>query len=407
MSPDIPALCCYLLILLVSIVVARGTVNSLLPNSPSRWGFADTWLLFAAHVAIPIVMFWGLDYTGALHDTSLFAALLVGFGYREIITGGVNSITMPAETGRFWQPFEKWVNAVAERLAVQVASRRARIEDWMHGEIASHADNLQKLLVLVLQYAGSKEALLKRVDDLRAEKAPAQIPAKDFAADQKRREARELLRELQAQQPDMYGVLLLDRGILTQRDYYLYVQDRSLKVWPYVGAVLVVLGLAVGLTGFYTSEKAQVWYNATRFTKANATTADRFRSQRFLMRRLTPPAGSALAPEARAAVERLTARLAYKDLPTQTVIDVLGLLVDNRSRSLDDVSIPGLITSLHTQNPDTRARIVQALLDLHDLEYPETKLAAGLEEWKTTEKEPPVETNVRAAQWDAWWRSVK
>jgi len=406
-SLDIPAHCCYLLILLLGMVVARGTVNALLPSSPSRWGFVDTWALFGAHVLVPLLMFWVLDYSGALNDTSLFAAVLVGIGYREIISGGVNSITMPADTARLWQPFEKWVATVTARLAVQTAARRALIEDRLQGQIAADAPRLQLLTVLALDYAGNRTELLTRLDGIEKEARPSQVPEEAFTADRKRRAARELLRELQAQKPDSYGELLRDRGIVTRGDYYVYILDRHLKVFPFVGAAIVGAGLVVGLCWFYTSESAQIRYHDSRFVKVNATNADRFRSRTFLAERLSPPAGSPLAPLARASVERLIGRLGFKDLPTGIADEILRLVVNARNPSVNAVSVPGLIGNLRTDNPDVRGRIAQALLDLHDLDYSKTPLVDGLREWRTSGKEPVLETNTRVAQWESWWRSVK
>src|SRR2546425_1150397 len=103
-SPDLPAWLCYLLVLSVGMLVARENVNRLLASYPGHWSFGNTWALFWARAAIPVVLFWFLDYTAALRDTALFAALAVAIGYRQIFAGGIQGIAMPGQTPRLWQP---------------------------------------------------------------------------------------------------------------------------------------------------------------------------------------------------------------------------------------------------------------------------------------------------------------
>jgi len=116
LSPDLPAYLCYGIVLALGVLVARATVNSLLAAQLSRWGDPNTWALFAAHTALPVVLFWFLDYTSALSDSSLFGALVVAFGYKQIFAGGVQGITMSRQTPRLWQPFEAWVSQIKESI---------------------------------------------------------------------------------------------------------------------------------------------------------------------------------------------------------------------------------------------------------------------------------------------------
>src|SRR5688572_28177301 len=116
-SPDMPSLWCYLIVLTVGMIVAASSINELLKDITERWGFLETWLLFAANTAVPVLLFWFLDYTNALRDTSLFAALVVAFGYQQIFKGGVQGILTPGQSSRVWQPFEAWVNKTSARIA--------------------------------------------------------------------------------------------------------------------------------------------------------------------------------------------------------------------------------------------------------------------------------------------------
>jgi hypothetical protein len=71
-SPDVPAYVSYLIVIVFGAFVARARVSSLLQAYEDRWAFVGTWLVFFAYVVIPIALFWFLDYTDAIHDTSIF-----------------------------------------------------------------------------------------------------------------------------------------------------------------------------------------------------------------------------------------------------------------------------------------------------------------------------------------------
>lgn len=70
----------------------------------------NTWLLFFAYTFLPVALFWFLDRSNAIHDTSLFAAVLIGFGYRQILSGELTSIRPAGDISKFWQPFAAWAD---------------------------------------------------------------------------------------------------------------------------------------------------------------------------------------------------------------------------------------------------------------------------------------------------------
>ncbi|MBI2901787.1 MAG: hypothetical protein HYY17_16500 [Planctomycetes bacterium] len=67
------------------------------------------------YVLVPLFLFWFLDYTAVIRDTSLFAALIVALGYRQIFSAGVQGILMSGETAKLWVPIQKWADRLAER----------------------------------------------------------------------------------------------------------------------------------------------------------------------------------------------------------------------------------------------------------------------------------------------------
>ena len=88
-SPDIDASLCYLVVLFFGLlsgwreVIAQPNVR----DTFVIWGRPVTWLLFFIMAVSPALMFWMLDRVGALHDTSLIAAAIVGIAYTQIVQG--------------------------------------------------------------------------------------------------------------------------------------------------------------------------------------------------------------------------------------------------------------------------------------------------------------------------------
>ncbi|HEY9155949.1 MAG TPA: hypothetical protein VIM69_12505, partial [Opitutaceae bacterium] len=91
-SPDLDARLCYGIVLLCALISARiqvyGRLSGLKERAIYAWSLPSTWGVFLTYVAIPLGLFWFLDRTGAVRDTSFFAALLVGLAYPSVISGG-------------------------------------------------------------------------------------------------------------------------------------------------------------------------------------------------------------------------------------------------------------------------------------------------------------------------------
>src|SRR5664279_1470228 len=91
-SPDWDARYCYLIVLgcgiLSALIQVQGRLDVLRNKAIYAWSLWTTWLVFSTYLLIPLMLFWLLDRTGALQDTSFFAALLVGFAYPLVLSGG-------------------------------------------------------------------------------------------------------------------------------------------------------------------------------------------------------------------------------------------------------------------------------------------------------------------------------
>jgi hypothetical protein len=63
LSPDWPALWCYFIILAIGFVAATVQINRLFPGFPQAWLMMSNWVLFAAFLLLPVLLFWFLDRT--------------------------------------------------------------------------------------------------------------------------------------------------------------------------------------------------------------------------------------------------------------------------------------------------------------------------------------------------------
>jgi hypothetical protein len=135
-SPDRPAYVCYAIVILVGLWVAHAKVSKLMESSKGRWVFFETWLVFAAYAIVPVLLFWLLDFTNALHDTSLFAALLVALGYRQILAGETKGVALPGQFSALWSPFETWANEVRDRIGTKSKIRSDRVYDTLQDILA-------------------------------------------------------------------------------------------------------------------------------------------------------------------------------------------------------------------------------------------------------------------------------
>ena len=205
-SPDIPAYWSYALVLIVAIVVGRANVNNLVAGFNNRWAFAGTWWLFLAYVALPIALFWFLDYTSTLQDTSLFAALVVAAGYRQIFAGRIQGISLPGQTSAFWQPFEAWVSRTNDRIQTRQKQYKDRFDERVRASFAADPARLAQFETLVFERSNDPAALTAALNPLRANPPPPGAPAKIVNI---------LWRELRMAEAENYGYLLYRRRLVS------------------------------------------------------------------------------------------------------------------------------------------------------------------------------------------------
>jgi len=409
-SPDVPAYVCYAIIVVFGIVVAVGTINRLLEGYPDHWAFASTWGLFAAHAAVPVILFWLLDYTGAIHDTSILAAILVALGYRQIFTGSVQGVTLPGQAAGFWKPFEAWVAAVADRIGTKQKLYLDRFDEKVRFLIFTDPQRMASLETLVLSISQDVPALQTGL---------AAIPATGNAEADRRRRLDMLWRDLRTSRPRDYGWLLYKRDIVRRWRYWMWLGNGRAKLIS--GASLVVgLLLLAGLStwmsgaegGIARREASMLRYHQWRFLKPNVTDRDQWRSQEFLAERLHAvgadagrPAGT--APPSDALLSPLLRELRFASIGDRQARSILALVVNGHAPAVDVYVVPELIESLRTASEGVRLQIRNALVAIQKADYPTAKVPDGLSTWEPKKDESAGDIDVRVRDWHVWWEKAQ
>ena len=173
-SPDIEAFWSYLIVLVLGLFVAYRQVTMRLESLKDVWLVGDTWILFLAYLAIPLGLFWVLDRTDAIKDSSLFGALLVGVGYERILAGNDSSVAAPGAVASSWSPFLAYANRVTEK--IRNATRRAdrRLEKRLLADILSDQNRFETFEQLARALSPDIAVL---EDDLSAAEADAALGA--------------------------------------------------------------------------------------------------------------------------------------------------------------------------------------------------------------------------------------
>lgn len=268
-SPDLNALICYAIVILLGLITAGGQVSNRLANLPSKWIMVNTWLLFFAYSLLPVGLFWLLDRTSAIHDTSLFAAVLIGGGYQQILSGNVATIRPTGDISKFWQPFSAWADHVADRVRNRIARNDALFIEKFFSDVIKNQQKQDDLNNLALGHSTHGPELQKALGDLQAQ---ASTLGKDVVV---ARRIRVLYDDLTRSAPQTWQFLLYEKGVITPGFYYWYEKEWRSKVAAIVVAAVLIAGATFGLYRLWTSENLGRYY-VWRLAKANATDVDHF-----------------------------------------------------------------------------------------------------------------------------------
>jgi hypothetical protein len=375
-SPDLEAVYCYGIVLLLGALVARKQVQTKLGNLPGAWIMAATWFLFFVFTLVPVSLFWLLDRTGAIHDTSLFAALLVAVGYQQILTGSLNTLKVSGEVSAFWQHFAKWTDKVNDSIVERVRRNDSRFRERVIGDLAKDEKKLDLMRHLVLSRCLDPSAVGQELDTIRSR---FQAVSDESSRENEAKVLYDKLRLLVDKETEF---LMFRRKITDPWAYYWFAREWRSKALAFAVG-LTVIASAFLATQWLVSPENEVRYYAWRLTKVNSTPADTFRASRKLLAILNNEKNERTST---LACDRLSYLLREPDLPVGSIDQILGLLVENpslTSRRNMHTSMK-LTEALRAANPDARARIHSTLLHLAKKSGLEGRIPQDLMAWKPT-----------------------
>ncbi len=389
-SPDIEAFWSYLIVLVLGVFVARRQVTKRLENLKDVWLVVDTWVLFFAYLAVPLALFWLLDRTDAVKDSSLFAALLVGVGYERILAGSDSSIAAPQGMSGYWSPFVSYANRVTEK--IRDAARRAdrRLQKRLLGEILADDAKFTDLENLAKTLTPNVAALTDELDAVDADDTLG-------AGAKRERKADILYEEAHAAGDFLYE--LKEKGLVTTRWYVWHAHQLGSK-FSALAVLLIVAAVVVYARQEISLPRLEVNYALWRLEKPNASSVDLYRNARRLAERLNDPHTGAYA------FEHLGVRLRAPEPALARIDSLLQIVLSNRCAAVAaGADLPELlIQSLNASNVDVRARIHRALVYLAEdqrLEVP-TELA----DWSPSEGDSVTDLQRQIAQWRDYWRDA-
>lgn len=397
LSPDVPAWISYAVLFTISLVGALATLNNLLGEHRGYWRYLRTWLLFLMYLAFPIVLFWALDELGVVHDSSLLAAVAIGLLYRPIMNGSVNIIPIPGEPSRYWQPFTKFADKLAEQISSHTRERVERLYDQIHDVVSADVDRMAKLSALAFEFSADRTALKDQLDEIDSADAGNHLDPDEFQASQRRLKVKRMLSEIRRHAPKTWGALLSQRGVLTTTQYWKWViQVGDRAVAPLI--TLVILASAFQLGAGFREHPWQDRYHLWRLQKAHASPADKYRTFVYMREHAATETDDVLLRAIRLLESGAVVR--------STVEDVLRLLTYSNSDEPNKRRLAALTAALRTEDAVARQLINQYLLAFARRFHGGVYVDDALVDWVPDAGEKPFEIAHRIRLWEQWIDSL-
>lgn len=392
-SPDIETYYCYAIVFVAGAFVGVSQIRRRIGKIEGIWSLPRTWWLFSVYVGIPVLLFWFLDRASGITDTSVFAAVLVGFGYERIINGGDQTIK-PTNVSQIWSPFLAYADRISAQVQDEDARRRRRVADRIVALVGVDNGLIAKLEVLARRYAPDIQALDKQLTEI-----AAMVPSRGEAA-AKEEKVRALYNSMLTV-PDRHD-LMLEHEIIDRWIYWLDVRGaRSMaRIAFCVIAVLVVVAVIVLKLWQPNMKEKMADYYIWRIEKTNSTATDQFRARQNLTLLLREE-GDALH---RAVNESLVALLQRPTLPMARLDAALQTILLN-SRSIVGQAAPQmplmLVGALRVESLDARTRVNDALKFMAS--FCKAPIHAELTGWKPPDGDSTATLAGRIKRWTDYW----
>jgi hypothetical protein len=396
-SPDVDARICYLIVLLCALFAAYRQVDRRLATFPGSWTEPPTWLLYGSYALVPVGLFWLLDRTGAVNDTSVVAAVLIGVGYERILSGQ-GQPTVPAPISGLWTPFIAFADSISARVSRRIADRIFRFDRRLIDEVAADPQRFDALMNLARSLARDVQALDRKIEEIEVKRSTL--------GDRLTREKQILTRYSEVAQAPRWLELLRDAQVISQATFASYPTDSGVgsRVAVIILPVLFVLAF-LALSGKLVGpidQEYQLW----RLDKVSATAADQWRTREALATYVADPATTA-------GMSARIAELARGPAMQPGRVDLaLQVLIAGAKRARQVPLVAQEIAgALRAPIVDNRTRMHAALVHLAQVQLGANPCAAEagtplpkmLCDWKPTDGDSTVDVEERIDRWTAFW----
>ena len=352
-SPDFDARWCYLIVLFLGLISARWQLYKRFVDLKISgvWLVPNTWLIFGIYVVTPIALFWLMDRMNALNDTSLFAALLVGFAYPAVLSGGFGGLKAPAGLQNVFKPIEAFTDSIIKSVIKATARNDAGFEDFVVGRMRSDKDVYQEVLDLTKSSVTDLQALQKQLKDLDSAGDAADAETTDSSL-RLERKARVIYLHLSGT-PDFLAKLTKCEDVMKRQ----FWKSPIFQTRAVVGLMIFIFVCGLFAAVYIVNRPSfSSDYYGWRLTKTNSSESDRCRAKENLRRSIVDPTIGVKT------YEELTRRLRSPGLPVERVNIILQMLLHARDQKYHHAMVcKDLIDDLRVDSVDARSRVHQTL----------------------------------------------
>ncbi len=387
-SPDWDSRLCYLVVFVCALLSARiqlsGRLDILKEKTIYAWGLSSTWFVYSVYLSIPLLLFWFLDRTGALLDTSVFSALLVGLAYPAILSGGTSLKTTDGLSGVF-----SWLNKATDSLVSKtlglVALKGRIFERAVVKHLTQDKDSYERVKQLALEYTENPSAMEKELTAQNGARALESAIVYDYATN-----------SVQGLKP--ISQILKELNFTAVRSPYSVA-----KTWNVIYTILIAV-IAIAAAIFVFAQRTEEKYFVWRLTKPGVSAVDLQRSRTHL-RQLLGQGGDCEDRLTKSLIEVLQ----KPGLEVQRADEILRLLLQFRGpadRKNFFRLANHLIDGLRVSSVDVRTRIHHALLLLADEHGAPNESLKLMQQWEPLATESPIDLERKLKIWSEWWETA-
>jgi hypothetical protein len=401
-SPDRDARCCYLVVLLCALVAARVQVYQRLQqrNPNGIWLEPGTWAIFFIYLCLPLGLFWLMDRYGAVHDTSLFAAVLIGAAYPALLSGNLGGLKSPVDAQSLQKPLDSFIDYVTRRITARNERNRRRIREIIIPQMLANSE-LNKWIEERAATASGNTQLASDIADINksildaAKTTADSAGASELLASERAKERRALKYYVYASADSDFEKDLVAKRYLKEkwlRGITTFARMRRVVVFMLAVALAVLVRIAVLLQ----NKTVCIWYNVWRIEKPNNSPQDLYRARLNL-------GGYLQAKNAQQEAERaIVGAIATPGLSTERVDLLIETLLENRSAMSPRDELPELLVrALRASNNDAKAHVQESLRLL--AEETGRPVDKKLAEWNPAAAHSLREVETAVHAWEAYW----